>query len=258
MVLQACTRAAIIYGHEAWGSSSLTKVEALFRKAIRIAFSLHSNTPNEIVYLETGVHELKAEIHRSQFKFWKKIKAFMIKEPDSTITEIYKTAISSNVHFLRHYISLHTMFSNSDECFDHYRKEFLETTKSSIRLKAGKDNNIVHKDYILLNSDLKTPDFYSTYSVIENERLIITKYRTGSHHLKLLAGSRYNTPRDRRLCKCKDTQSLHHVIFECVFTNCIRTEEFRGTIKSLGDFFDRDAWEVASHLIVIEAKLRLR
>ena len=194
MVLRACTRAAIIYGHEAWGSCSLTKIEALYRKAIRIAFSLHSSTPNEIVYLETGVNELKAEIYRSQFRFWEKIKEFMLKEPDSTITEIYTNAINSNVHFLRHYINLHIMFSNSDECFNQYRNDFIETTKSSIRLKAAKDNNIVHKDYIMLNNDLKTPDFYSSYSVIENERLILTKYRTGSHHLKLLAGSRFNIP----------------------------------------------------------------
>ena len=204
------------------------------------------------------MHELKAEIYKSQFKFWEKIKEFMNKEPDSTITEIYKAAISSNVHFLRHYIKLHTMFSSSDECFSQYRNDFIESTKSSIRLKASNDNNIVHKDYILLNTELKTPDFYSTYSVIEHERLILSKYRTGSHHLKLLAGSRYNTPRDRRLCKCKEIQSLHHVIFECVFTNCIRTEEFRGTIKSLADFFERDEGEVAGHLIVIEAKLKLR
>ena len=258
MVLRACTRAAIIYGHEAWGSCSLAKIEALYRKAIRIAFSLHSNIPNEIVYLETGVHELKAEIYKSQFKFWEKIKEFMNKEPDSAITEIYKSAISSNVHFLRHYIKLHTMFSSSDECFNQYRNDFIESTKCSIRLKANNDNNIVHKDYILLNTELITPDFYSKYSVIEHERLILSKYRTGSHHLKLLAGSRYNIPRDRRLCKCKEIQSLHHVIFECVFTNCIRTEEFRGTIKSLADFFDRDEREVAGHLIVIEAKLKLR
>ena len=258
MVLNACTRAAIIYGHEAWGSSPLNKIESLFRKAIRIAFSLHSNTPNEIIYLETGIHELKAEIYRSQFKFWEKIKEFMIKEPDSTITEIYNSAINSNVHFLRHYIKLHTMFSSSDECFSHYRNEFIDSTKTSIRLKANNENNIVHKDYILLNTELKTPNFYSTYSVIEHERLILSKYRTGSHHLKLLAGSRNNTPRDRRLCKCKEIQSLHHIVFECVYTNCIRTEAFRGTIKSLADFFDRDEREVAGHLIVIEAKLKLR
>ena len=121
------------------------------------------------------MYELKAEIYKSQFKFWEKIKEFTNKEPDSTITESYKEAICSNVHFLRHYIKLHAMFSSSDECFSQYRNDFIESTKSSIRLKASND------------TELKTPDFYSTYSVTEHERLILSKYRTGSHHLKLLA-----------------------------------------------------------------------
>ena len=81
MVLQACTRAALIYGHEALGSCSLNMIESLFRKAIRIISSIHSNSPNEIVYLETVVYELKADIYRSQYKFWDKIKTFMEKEP---------------------------------------------------------------------------------------------------------------------------------------------------------------------------------
>ena len=44
-ILKACMRAALIYGHEAWSSSSLIKIETLFRKAIRITFSIHSRTP---------------------------------------------------------------------------------------------------------------------------------------------------------------------------------------------------------------------
>jgi len=99
-VLKACTRASLIYGHEAWGSSSLSKIESLFRKAIRITFSIHSNAPNEIVYLETGTYELKAEIFRSQYKFWDKIKKFVENNPNSTIAMVYNAAIHANVHFI--------------------------------------------------------------------------------------------------------------------------------------------------------------
>ena len=74
-------------------------------------------------------------------------------------------------------------------------------------MKADKADNIVHRDYVLMNNDLESPYFYLSYSLIESERMIITKYRSGSHHLNLLAGSRYNTPRDRRLCKCREIQS---------------------------------------------------
>ena len=257
-VLKACMRAALLYGHEAWGSSSLCKIETLFRKAIRVTFSIHANAPNEIVHLETGVYELKAEIYRSQYKFWDKVKNDIERDPDSTIAIVYNAAIRANVHFLRHYINLHSQFRNCDECFDHYRKEFIDTTMSSLRKKADKEDNIVHRDYVSLSSDLTPPAFYSTYSLLESDRVLVTKYRSGSHHLKLLAGSRYNTPRDRRLCKCKDVQTLHHVIFECIHTNNIRTYEFRENVKSLNDFFAQDAKVVANYLMSIETKLKLR
>ena len=74
----------------------------------------------------------------------------------------------------------------------------------SLRTKADKADNIVHRDYLSISNDLTAPAFYSAYLVPESDRVLVTKYRSGSHHLKMLAGSRYNTPRDRRLCKCKE------------------------------------------------------
>ena len=150
------------------------------------------------------------------------------------------------------------MFTNSDDCFNHYRDEFIKSTKNSLQTKALNNDNILHRDYLLLNEGLNYPDFYSKYVILENERMIITKYRTGSHHLQLLTGSRYNIPRERRLCKCREIQSLHHVIFDCVFTNSIRTNDFRQNIKSLKDFFSQNLKTIAYQLMEIEAKLKLR
>ena len=53
-------------------------------------------------------------------------------------------------------------------------------------MKADKADNIAHRDYVLMNNDLESPVFYSSYSIIESERMIITKYRSESHHLNLL------------------------------------------------------------------------
>ena len=257
-VLKACMRAALLYGHEAWGSSPLSKIETLFRKAIRVTFSIHNNAPNEIVYLETSVYALSAEIYRSQYKFWSKVKQDIENDPDSSIAKVYNAAIRANVHFLRHYIKLHSQFQSCDECFDYYRKEFIDNTLASLQEKETKVDNIVHRDYVALTNDVTPPAFYTSYVIIESDRVLLTKYRTGSHHLKMLAGSRYNTPRDRRLCKCKMAQSLHHVIFDCIYTNSIRTQHFRENIRSLHDFFTQDHKVVANWLMIIEAKLKLR
>ena len=120
-VLKACLRAALLYGHETWSSCSLHKIETLFRKAIKITFSINMRIPNEIIYRETGVHELKAEIYRSQYKFWAKIKDEIETDPDTSIAEVYKKAIHDNIHYLRHYKQLNAQFRNHEQCFNHYR-----------------------------------------------------------------------------------------------------------------------------------------
>ena len=72
-VLNTCLTAAILYGCETWSSTSLHELETLYRKAIKITFSIRKSTPSEVVYIETGFNELKAEIYKRQHKFWSKI-----------------------------------------------------------------------------------------------------------------------------------------------------------------------------------------
>ena len=47
---------------------------------------MYRNTPNEIVYTESGVVELKAEIRKRQYKFWENI-----------LKNIEKAAIDKNM-----------------------------------------------------------------------------------------------------------------------------------------------------------------
>ena len=49
------------------------KTESLYRKAIKITFGLRNNTPNEIVFIESALTELKAEHYKRQYDFWGKI-----------------------------------------------------------------------------------------------------------------------------------------------------------------------------------------
>ena len=55
-VFKSCLNASLLYGCEAWSSSSLVKIETLYRKAITVTFSISIRTPNEIVFLETGLN----------------------------------------------------------------------------------------------------------------------------------------------------------------------------------------------------------
>ena len=128
---------------------------------------------------------------------------------------------------------------------------------TSIKTKAEKADS-THQDYVLINNDLSSPLFYTSYLMHEPDRILVTKYRSGTHYLKILTGNRTNTPRERRLCKCNEVQTLHHVIFECIHTNCIRSSSFTANIATLKDFFGQDVSVVATSLRLIEKHLKLR
>ena len=69
-------------------------------------------------------------------------------------------------------------------------------------------------DYYLVNPDLIKPNF--KYE-LENQRILKTRYRTGSHNLMIEKGGvQYSLERNERICKCQtEVQTLKHVILSC-------------------------------------------
>ena len=88
--------------------------------------------------------------------------------------------------------------------------------------------------YYRINPKLQTD--YGSRIMLETDRILLTRFRCGSHSLKIELG-RYSTPRiprDQRLCKCKQVQTLKHVLFECNLTQPIRNYNFPNNLR---DFF---------------------
>ena len=75
----------------------IRKLETLYRKAIKITFSLNKSAPNEVVYIETDYNEQKGEIYKRQHKFWSKILLNIVGDPENSISKIYKNAINKNI-----------------------------------------------------------------------------------------------------------------------------------------------------------------
>ena len=97
-VLNTCLTAAILYGCETCSSTSLHKLETLYRKAIKITFSIRKSAPSEVVYIETCFNELKAEIYKRQHKYWLKILSNIESDSHNSISKIYKAAVDKNTH----------------------------------------------------------------------------------------------------------------------------------------------------------------
>ena len=102
-----------------------------------------------------------------------------------------------------------------------------------------------------------TPDYNNNIACFELDRKIITKYRTGSHKLKIQAGRLTGEGRDHRLCSCgNDIQTLAHVLFICPLTADIRrVQEIQST--ELEEFFKNDFLKTASILKAVARKLKV-
>ena len=253
-ILKACLESSLLYGCETWGSSSLQKVETLYRKAIKITLSMSIRTPTELVYIESGLAQLKCKVYKRQYIFWKKVLADIENDNNTSIAKIYKFAIKRNLQYIRHYQKLHKDFETAELCHNYHLNEFNNKMKQSVISKTAVERNSILNDYTKINELLTSPTFYKQYAIKEYDRLIITKYRSGSHHLKIQTGRYYQIEQAQRLCVCGTMQSLSHVIFDCGRLDGMRHENLGSTLQQ----FFSDNQIAAPFLRVIENTLNLR
>ena len=105
--------------------------------------------------------------------------------------------------------------------------------------------------------NLNGQEFYHKYTTWEFNRLIVTKYRTSSHYLHINTGRAANIPRNDRVCKCGQLQTLCHVLFNCIHTRMIKMAPY-ANVNDLELFFALDIEHVAFILSNIEKELKLR
>ena len=97
----------------------------------------------------------------------------------------------------------------------------MEAWKRKIATESSKDADSKLGTYYRINPLLRSfvPD---KSKITENERITITRFRTGSHSLAIEIGRFSNTVRENRLCGCgSDIQTMWHVFSGCSLTRAI-------------------------------------
>ena len=99
----------------------------------------------------------------------------------------------------------------------------LNKWKAKIVSEANEDLDSRLGSYFQINSHLEKPKFDDK---LEFQRVCITRYRTGSHNLRIELGRRSPyTPRENRLCICNsEIQTLSHCIIRCPLLRGIRVK----------------------------------
>ena len=109
--------------------------------------------------------------------------------------------MDKNITFLRHYKQLDRKFKDPDECYKFYVEESRSSITEKIREKHSLDISSILGTYYRINPSLISPEFYHKPICSETNRIIITQYRTGSHHLRIQTGRADDENRNARLCK---------------------------------------------------------
>ncbi len=257
-VVDACINSSLLHGCESWGSFALQSVEVLQRKALKMILDISKNAPNEVVYVESGFHNLKPKIYKRQLKYFQKVKLECMNHPESPVSVVIQQALDQNTQFLRHYQKLERKFTSPQKCFDHHVDEHKQQIESKIREKFDSDPGSILGTYHRVNPNLQAPEFNENIICHESDRKIISRYRTGCHKLKIQTGRLTGDGRDMRICSCDcDVQSLAHVLFSCPLTATIRNiHEIQAT--NLDEFFrDTDLMKTATVLKAVAKQLKL-
>ena len=252
-MVKACIVSSTIYSCESWGSCPFAQLETLQRKALKLALSIRQNTPNEVVYIETGIIPLKPEIYKRQLKYYRKLKSMVADNPYSDISLIFNEANDKNIQYLRHYSQLDQRFGNVEECHRFYANQCKSEMIKHIQLKGGNNEENNYGPYNKINPQMVSPDFYHQILCLETDRILITKYRTGSHRLKIQTDRWRNIPQDKRMCLCNTSiQTLQHVLCDCpLLENARRIHKI--TSKSVNEIMNTSEYQIlAAFLRTVE------
>ena len=111
--------------------------------------------------------------------------------------------------------------------------------------------------YRSINPTLEHHNIYKNNNIDDQKRISCTRFRVGSHRLKIETGRWSRTPKHERLCSCLNgIQDENHVIFHCTQTETFRLKFNILDFTNMTTFFNSDAktltkfiYEVNEHFI---------
>ena len=153
--------------------------------------------------------------------FWASITNIIDSNPDHYIAKLVQ--MGENTAYIKHYRNLVQKYNNPVNCGKTLETKFKNDYISRIQEAEMRDVDSKLGTYNSVNPSLSKPIYDK---IMECERIMITRYRTGSHNLRI-ERDRFlpNSKREDRLCLCGlGIQTIKHVILECHLLDNIRTK----------------------------------
>ena len=208
-VLNSCIASSLCYSCESWGKWLPNEIEAIFRIGIKTALSIRFSTPNEIVYIESGMQPLLCTIKKRQLKFWRSLNQNIASH--SHLEKLLLKAHEIELPYVTYYRNLSEKYDSPVNCEIYLKAATMNEMYQGIRAADTVDIDSKLGTYFQINLELKTPTYEC--NTFEIERINITRFRIGSNNLLIETG-RFATPRiprENRMCLCgTEVQTLRH------------------------------------------------
>ena len=231
-VLDTCVASSLSYGSETWANFG-DEIETIYRCGLREALGIRPNTNNEIVYVESQRFPVRCRIARQQLKFWLVVDEYVNNNPNSALRHFLDIALQINLPYIEHYKRLHRNYDSPMKCLDAYKKMFKDRWKLKFdRACADVDSKLA--TYQQVNPTLSEPPYLNKI-LIETDRILLTRFRCGSHSLLIETGRFVNIPRNDRVCLCgTGVQNILHCFSVCPLTLPLLTKRY----MNLKEVFD--------------------
>ena len=141
-----------------------------------------------------------------------------------------------NIKYVKHYDNLKNLYSNKKDCVDNLVSIFKNEISNTINIAYNNDPLSKLGTYKRINTLLNT--YTCDNGIPENDRILLCRYRTGSHRLKVetLRWRRPIISRENRFCQClTETQDIDHIVLRCSLL-----ENFRPNVNSVQEFINLD------------------
>ena len=250
-VLDVCVVSSISYGCESWAVSRIKSAEVMYRLGLKRALSIRECTPTEIVYLESNRLPLYIRIEKQQLNFWKTLTKYLAENQHHPLQKLINQGRDLGSTYLAYYESLSNNYGDPSACVAAHTREFSDCTKR--KFEAIADPGSPLGTYNIVNPELQF--HISAIHMLEFERILVSRYRCGSHNLRVESGRLCNPkiPRENRICICGlDIQTLHHCLFDCPLLQDLRNEFLYESVADV--LAGNDAPKI---LMKLEAKLKI-
>ena len=223
-----------------------------FTGCLKTALSVRNSTCNEITYIEADAYPTFCTVKRRQLKFW--ISLCNNLHTNSSLYKLIEKAKEIRLPYIQYYENLLSTYQSPTNCEKLLRTEFREEILEKIRTANVNDSDSKLGAYLQVNPELISP--VCDVNAFEIERIHITRFRCGSHNLRIETG-RFATPkipRESRICLCGNhIQTLQHILMECdTVKNSENYDKFRNNFQSVNEFFK---WKDLHEYMILISKL---